>query len=74
MGVEILEQGAMYFKLSDIIWDSLATAYALNNELEKAITASEKALQLAKQYDSVFLSDIIAQNKKLQANQLVSKH
>nr|WP_309247228.1 alpha/beta hydrolase-fold protein [Shewanella sp. VB17] len=73
-GVEILEQGAMYFKLSDIIWDSLATAYALNNELEKAITASEKALQLAKQYDSVFLSDIIAQNKKLQANQLVSKH
>lgn len=72
-GVEILEQGAINFELSDIIWDSLATAYFLNDELDKAIVASEKALLLAKRYDSLFLNEIIIQHKKLTAKWMASE-
>jgi predicted alpha/beta superfamily hydrolase len=64
-GITILEQGVKVFKTSEILWDSLATAYSFNNELKKAIHASEKALFLAKRNNSLFLSEIIAQNEVL---------
>ncbi|WP_045974281.1 alpha/beta hydrolase [Vibrio neptunius] len=64
-GVEILEQGVKTFGASEILWDSLATAYSLNNELDQAMDASEKALLLAKKNNSLFLNEIAAQNEAL---------
>ncbi|WP_444930818.1 alpha/beta hydrolase [Microbulbifer sp. SSSA002] len=64
-GVAILERGVKIFEASEILWDSLATAYSLNNEFKKAVDASEKALFLAKRNSSLFLSEIVAQNKVL---------
>ncbi|RJE75562.1 alpha/beta hydrolase [Pseudoalteromonas sp. MSK9-3] len=66
-GVEILETGVERFKSSEILWDSLATAYSLENELTKALEASEKALSLAKKNNSLFISEIITQNTTLKA-------
>ncbi|MBN3495748.1 hypothetical protein [Vibrio neptunius] len=64
-GVEILEQGVKTFGASEILWDSLATAYSLNHELNQAMDASEKALLLAKKNNSLFLNEIAAQNEAL---------
>lgn len=64
-GVEILEEGVATFPHSEILWDSLATAYDLADMPEKARQASDKAVVLAKQHDSIFLSDILAQARRL---------
>lgn len=68
-GIEILEKGAKDFPASEILWDSLATAYKLNDKLQKAMVASERALQLATENDSIFISEIRAQNAQLKAAQ-----
>ncbi|WP_345888418.1 alpha/beta hydrolase [Shewanella algae] len=65
-GVAILEQGVEKFARSEILWDSLATAYTLNQQLDKAMAASIKALQLARLHGSVFLEEIMAQNRALE--------
>ncbi|MCF6437583.1 alpha/beta hydrolase-fold protein [Pseudoalteromonas sp. MMG022] len=67
-GVEILEQGVKHFAQSEILWDSLATAYNLDSKPVKALSASKQALQLAKTNDSIYLHEITSQN-----NQLMSK-
>jgi hypothetical protein len=54
------------FPHSEILWDSLATAYDLHGQLEQAIKASDKAVVLAKKSDSVFLNEILSQAKRLQ--------
>ncbi|CAH9065055.1 hypothetical protein PSECIP111854_03597 [Pseudoalteromonas sp. CIP111854] len=64
-GIEILEQGVKEFGKSEILWDSLATAYKLNKQLVKALHASNTALKLAKTSNSIYLSDIISQNEHL---------
>ncbi|WP_105170016.1 alpha/beta hydrolase [Pseudoalteromonas sp. T1lg23B] len=64
-GVEILEQGVKHFAQSEILWDSLATAYTLDNQPAKALTASKKALRLAKANHSIYLHEITSQNKQL---------
>lgn len=65
-GVEILAEGTRAFPNSEVLWDSLATAYDLDGQLEQAIKASDKAVLLAKQTDSVFLNEILSQAKHLQ--------
>lgn len=55
------------FPYSEVLWDSLATAYDLDGQLEQAIKASDKAVLLAKQTDSVFLNEILSQAKHLQS-------
>lgn len=65
-GVEILAEGTRTFPNSEVLWDSLATAYDLDGQLEQAIKASDKAVLLAKQTDSVFLNEILSQAKHLQ--------
>lgn len=65
-GVEILEEGTKVFPMSEVLWDSLATAYDLDGQTALAIDASNKAVQLAKQSDSVFLNEILSQAKSLQ--------
>ncbi|ACK47308.1 putative esterase [Shewanella baltica OS223] len=65
-GVEILAEGTRAFPNSEVLWDSLATAYDLDGQLEQAIQASDKAVLLAKQTDSVFLNEILSQAKHLQ--------
>lgn len=64
-GVEILEEGVAKFAHSEILWDSLATAYDLADMPKKARQASDKAVVLAKKHDSIFLSDILAQARRL---------
>ena len=64
-GVEILQQGVADFEFSEILWDSLATAYSLNGDIAEAIEASEQALALAKSHDSIYLNEIISQNTAL---------
>ncbi|CAM4139852.1 alpha/beta hydrolase [Pseudoalteromonas byunsanensis] len=64
-GVEILKQGVEHFSQSEILWDSLATAYNLDNKPVKALTASKEALKLAKANDSIYLNEITSQNKQL---------
>ncbi|MYM59856.1 alpha/beta hydrolase [Vibrio sp. OCN044] len=66
-GIAILERGVKTFEGSEILWDSLATAYSLNNEFQKAFDASEKALLLAQHNKSRFLSEIVSQHKVLKA-------
>lgn len=65
-GVEILTEGTSLFPRSDVLWDSLATAYDLDGQLEQAIKASGNAVSLAKQTDSEFLNEILSQAKSLQ--------
>ncbi|AWF80945.1 alpha/beta hydrolase [Microbulbifer sp. A4B17] len=68
-GVEILEQGTKDFPNSEILWDSLATAYRLNSKLKNAMDASERSLKLAEETDSIFINEIKAQNIQLRALQ-----
>uniref|UniRef100_Q0HTE0 Putative esterase n=1 Tax=Shewanella sp. (strain MR-7) TaxID=60481 RepID=Q0HTE0_SHESR len=65
-GVEILQEGTKVFPMSEVLWDSLATAYDLDGQTALAIDASNKAVQLAKQSDSVFLNEILSQANSLQ--------
>lgn len=66
-GVEILMQGTKKFPDSEILWDSLATAYSLSKNLPDALVASERALELAVANHSIFISEIKAQNTALKA-------
>ena len=61
-GIEILEKGVEVFDQSEILWDSLATVYSMNDDTESALQASNKALKLARQHQSKYLSEIEAQN------------
>ena len=67
-GVEILEKGTKAFPHSEILWDSLATAYSLNKNLADALVASERALALAVANNSIFIGEIQAQNTALKAD------
>lgn len=69
-GVEILLEGTKVFPMSEVLWDSLATAYDLDGQTALAIDASNKAVLLAKQSDSVFLNEILSQAKSLQGKTL----
>lgn len=64
-GVEILQQGVAYFQFSEILWDSLATAYSLHGDITNALKASQQAMKLAKKANSIYLNDIIAQHTQL---------
>lgn len=64
-GVEILEKGTETFPNSEILWDSLATAYSLNKNLPDALIASERALELAVANNSIFIAEIKEQNTDL---------
>ncbi|WP_232819947.1 alpha/beta hydrolase [Aliidiomarina celeris] len=64
-GVEILEAGTKAFPYSEILWDSLATAYTMNDNRAGALTASEKAVEYATKHDSKYLSEILLQNANL---------
>lgn len=46
-------------------WDSLATVYSMNDDTENALQASNKALELARQHQSKYLSEIEALNGEL---------
>ena len=61
-GIEILEKGVEVFDQSEILWDSLATVYSMNDDTESALQASNKALKMARQHQSKYLSEIEAQN------------
>ncbi|RXS41416.1 alpha/beta hydrolase [Idiomarina sp. 29L] len=61
-GIQILEKGVDVFGQSEIIWDSLATVYSMNDDSESALQSSNKALKLARQHQSKYLSEIEAQN------------
>lgn len=69
-GIEILAKGTETFPDSEILWDSLATAYSLNNNLPAALIASERALELAIANDSIFIGEIKAQNSGLKAEKM----
>ncbi|MBD1584935.1 alpha/beta hydrolase [Pseudoalteromonas sp. S16_S37] len=43
-GVEILEQGVKDFSKSEILWDSLATAYEMDKKIDQALKASQQSL------------------------------
>ncbi|MCH8501975.1 MAG: alpha/beta hydrolase [Aliidiomarina sp.] len=64
-GVEILEAGIQSFPYSEILWDSLATAYTMNDNHTAALNASEKAVKFAEQHGSKYLSEILQQNSSL---------
>ena len=64
-GIEILEKGVEIFGQSEILWDSLATVYSMNDDTESALQASNKALELARQHQSKYISEIEAQNVEL---------
>ena len=64
-GVEILEAGIQSFPYSEILWDSLATAYTMNDNYTAALNASEKAVKFAEQHGSKYLSEILLQNANL---------
>lgn len=64
-GIEILEKGVEVFGQSEILWDSLATVYSMNDDTGSALQASNKALKLARQHQSKYLSEIEAQNVDL---------
>lgn len=68
-GVEVLEKGTEVFAASEILWDSLATAYHMNQQLDKAMSASEKAVHLAKQRKSIYKEEILYQNRQLKQAQ-----
>ena len=64
-GVEILEAGTQSFPYSEILWDSLATAYTMNDNPTAALNASEKAVEYAEKHSSKYLSEILLQNANL---------
>ena len=64
-GVEILEAGTEQFPYSEILWDSLATAYKMNDNQTSALNASEKAVEYAHRHNSKYLSEIQLQNRSL---------
>nr|WP_286871652.1 alpha/beta hydrolase-fold protein [Idiomarina sp. UBA4519] len=64
-GIGILEKGVEVFGQSEVLWDSLATVYSMNDDTESALQASNKALKLARQHQSKYLSEIEAQNGEL---------
>lgn len=64
-GVEILEAGTQLFPYSEILWDSLATAYTMNDNPTAALNASEKAVEYAEKHSSKYLSEILLQNANL---------
>jgi len=64
-GVEILEAGTQSFPYSEILWDSLATAYTMNDNPTAALDASEKAVEYAEKHSSKYLSEILLQNSNL---------
>jgi len=69
-GVDILEKGTQVFVDSEILWDSLATVYHLNEQLPKALEASGKAVRLATASQSIYLDEILYQNRQLKAAQV----
>lgn len=64
-GIEILEAGTKKFPHSEILWDSLATAYRINDEVSAALEASEKAVKYAEKHNSKYMSEILLQNTNL---------
>ena len=64
-GIGILEKAVEVFGQSEILWDSLATVYSMNDDTESALQASNKALELARQHQSKYISEIEAQNVEL---------
>jgi len=64
-GQAILEKGVEVFDQSEILWDSLATVYSMNDNNESALKASNKAVQLAREHQSKYISEIEAQNSDL---------
>ncbi|RUO73577.1 alpha/beta hydrolase [Idiomarina seosinensis] len=64
-GQAILERGVEVFDQSEILWDSLATVYSMNDNNESALKASNKALHFAREHQSKYISEIEAQNSDL---------
>ncbi|WP_278356398.1 MULTISPECIES: alpha/beta hydrolase [Idiomarina] len=66
-GQAILEKGVEVFDQSEILWDSLATVYSMNDNGTSALKASNKAVQLAREHQSKYISEIEAQNSDLKS-------
>jgi len=66
-GQAILEKGVEVFDQSEVLWDSLATVYAMNDNGTSALKASNKAVQLAREHQSKYISEIEAQNSDLKS-------
>ena len=66
-GQAILEKGVEEFDQSEILWDSLATVYSMNDNNESALKASNKAVQFAHEHQSKYISEIQAQNSDLKS-------
>lgn len=66
-GQTILEKGVEVFDKSEVLWDSLATVYAMNDNNESALKASNKAVQFAREHQSKYISEIEAQNSDLKS-------
>ena len=66
-GQDILEKGVEVFDQSEILWDSLATVYSMNDNNESALKASNKAVKLAREHHSKYISEIEAQNSDLKS-------
>ncbi|MGM0526055.1 MAG: alpha/beta hydrolase [Pseudomonadota bacterium] len=64
-GQAILEKGVEIFDQSEILWDSLATVYSMNDNGESALKASNKALHFAREHQSKYISEIETQNSDL---------
>lgn len=64
-GQAILEKGVEVFDQSEVLWDSLATVYAMNDNNESALKASNKAVQFAREHQSKYISEIETQNSDL---------
>lgn len=67
-GQAILEKGVEVFGQSEILWDSLATVYSMNDNNESALKASNKAVQFAHEHQSKYISEIEAQNSDLKTH------
>ena len=66
-GQAILEKGVEVFDQSEVLWDSLATVYAMNDNGTSPLKASNKAVQLAREHQSKYISEIEAQNSDLKS-------
>ncbi|MGM0430518.1 MAG: alpha/beta hydrolase [Pseudomonadota bacterium] len=66
-GQTILEKGVEVFDQSEILWDSLATVYSMNDNNANALKASNKAVQFAHEHQSKYLSEIEVQNTEIKA-------
>ncbi|RUO28150.1 alpha/beta hydrolase [Aliidiomarina sedimenti] len=64
-GIAILQAGVEIFPRSEILWDSLATALRMNDQIPAALEASNKAVEFARAHDSKYLSEILLQNEAL---------